>query len=272
MNNIVVGFDFSPGSAKAVDLAIDIANRWQEDIRLVYVVNDASQDISAQRQEIEERIGKVQHLLKGIKLEYVVRAGKVHLELAAQAREDEASLVIVGTHGMSGFRHNWIGKNTYQTITESEAPVLSVREDFNFSKDLEHIVLPLDSTSATRQKAPLAARFAKTFGATVHILGLYTSDNKDVRRLVDGYVEQVDKFLTKHGIAHEVEYAEARKNLTISTLEYADKINADLIVIMTEQEEALGSWFVGTYAQQMLTLSKRPILSMRPEEFGSVAR
>jgi nucleotide-binding universal stress UspA family protein len=37
MNKVVVGFDFSSGSANAVDLAIDIANRWQSDIRLVYV-------------------------------------------------------------------------------------------------------------------------------------------------------------------------------------------------------------------------------------------
>lgn len=37
MNNIIVGFDFSSGSANAVDLTIDIANRFQSDIRLVYV-------------------------------------------------------------------------------------------------------------------------------------------------------------------------------------------------------------------------------------------
>ena len=37
MNRVVVGFDFSSGSAYAVDLAIDIANRWESDIRLVYV-------------------------------------------------------------------------------------------------------------------------------------------------------------------------------------------------------------------------------------------
>ena len=37
MNRVVVGFDFSSGSAYAVDLAINIANRWKSDIRLVYV-------------------------------------------------------------------------------------------------------------------------------------------------------------------------------------------------------------------------------------------
>ena len=42
MNNIIVGFDFSTGSANAVDLTIDIANKWKSDIRLVYVKKEAT--------------------------------------------------------------------------------------------------------------------------------------------------------------------------------------------------------------------------------------
>ncbi|MBQ9587908.1 MAG: universal stress protein [Bacteroidales bacterium] len=271
MNNIIVGFDFSSGSANAVDLTIDIANRWHSDIRLVYV-KSANDDEAAIRAEIERRNAGVAHLLKGIKLEYVIREGKVSEQLARQALEDQALMVVVGTHGMSGFETNWIGKNTYKTITDSPVPVLSVREDFNFHKDLENIVIPLDSTTDTRQKVPFATRVAKTFGSTVHLLGLYTSESKDIRSLVNGYVEQVEKYLDKYEVEHKTEYVDASKNLTVTTLEYADKVNADLIVIMTEQEKALTSWLIGNYAQQMLHLSKHPILSIRPEEIGTQSR
>lgn len=271
MNNIIVGFDFSTGSANAVDLAIDIANRWQTDLRLVYVKKDG-EDEAPIRSEIERRIEGVRPLFKGIQMEYVLREGKVAEQLAEQATEDQALMVIVGTHGMSGFETNWIGKNTYRTITESPVPVLSIREDFNFHKDLERIVVPLDSTTETRQKVPFAARVAKTFGATIHLLGLYTSESKDIRILVNGYVDQVEKYLDKYEVKHETTFVEAEKNLTVSTLEYADQINADLIVIMTEQEKALTSWLIGNYAQQMLHLSKHPILSMRPEQIGSQSR
>lgn len=271
MNNIIVGFDFSSGSANAVDLTIDIANRWQSDIRLVYV-KEKEEDEAPIRAEIERRNEGVAHLLKGIKLEYVIREGKVAEQLSLQATEDQALMVVVGTNGMSGFETNWIGKNTYRTITDCPVPVLSVREDFNFKKDLERIVVPLDSTTETRQKVPFAARMAKTFGAEIHLLGLYTSDSKDIRVLVDGYVEQVEHFLDKFDVRHVTEFINAHKNLTVSTLEYADKVNADLIVIMTEQEKALTSWLLGNYAQQMLHLSKHPILSIRPEQIGSQSR
>ena len=271
MNKIIVGFDFSTGSANAVDLTIDIANKWQSDIRLVYVKKDG-EDETPIREEIERRNAGVANLLKGIKLEYVIRDGKVSEQLALQAKEDDALMIVVGTHGMSGFETNWIGKNTYRTITESPVPVLSVREDFDFRKDLENIVIPLDSTTETRQKVPFATRMAKTFGSTIHLLGLYTSDSKDIKGLVNGYVEQVEKYLDKYEVKHKTEYVDAKKNLTVTTLEYADQINADLIVIMTEQEKALTSWLIGNYAQQILHLSKHPILSIRPEQIGSQSR
>ncbi len=271
MNNIIVGFDFSTGSANAVDLTIDIANRWQVDVRLVYV-KEKNEDEDPIRSEIERRNAGVAHLLNGIKLEYVIRSGKVYEELVAQAIEDQALMIVVGTNGMSGFETNWIGKNTYRTITESPVPVLSVREDFNFKKDLERIIIPLDSTTETRQKVPFAARMAKTFGSEIHLLGLYTSDSKDIKNLVNGYVDQVEKFLDKYEVEHVTKFVDARKNLTVTTLEYADSVNADLIVIMTEQEKALTSWLIGNYAQQMLHLSKHPILSIRPEQIGSQSR
>ncbi len=271
MNNVIVGFDFSTGSANAVDLAIDIANRWHSDIRLVYV-KEKDEDETPIRAEIERRNAGVAHLLKGIKLEYVIREGKVHEELCKQAEEDDALMIVVGTNGMSGYEKNWIGKNTYRTITEAKVPVLSVREGFNFNKALERIVVPIDSTSETRQKVPFAARMAKTFGSTIHVLGLYTSDSKDIQYLVNGYVDQVRKYLEKYDVAHKVDIIDAHKNLTVSTLEYADQIQADLIVIMTEQEKNLSSWLIGNYAQQMLHLSTHPILSLQPEQIGSQSR
>ena len=133
MSKVIVGFDFSKGSAYAVDLAIDVANKFQQDLCLVYV-KEKDQDEGPIREEIERRNAGVAHLLNGIKMDYVIREGKVSRELCEQAREDNAFLIVVGTHGMSGFEKNWIGRNTYRTIAEAPAPVLTIREDFNIHK------------------------------------------------------------------------------------------------------------------------------------------
>ena len=263
MNRVVVGFDFSSGSAYAVDLSIDIANRWQSDIRLVYV-KEKKEDEGPIRAEIEQRIAGVAHLLHNIKMEYVIRQGSPADELTAQAREDNASLLIVGTHGMSGMKTNMLGRNSYKTIEQSAVPVLIVREDFNFNKNLETIVVPIDNSEDTRQKVADAALFAKHFDSTIHLLGLYTSTVPDIRNLVNSYVKMVERYLDKNEIKYKTVLRDAEKNVTTATLKYADEVKADMIAIMTEQEKTFNSLILGNYAQQMINQSKIPVLTVRP--------
>ncbi len=263
MNKVVVGFDFSSGSAYAVDLAINIANRTKSDIRLVYV-KEKKEDETPIRAEIEQRNAGVAHLLEGIRLEYVIREGNPAEQLAAQAKEDNALLVVVGTHGMSGMKRSMLGRNSYRTIELSPSPVLIIREDFNFNKALENIVVPIDSSDDTRQKVAEAAMFARTFGSKIHLLGLYTSSIEDIRRTVNNYVKMVERHLESQNIDFETKYLEVEKNVTVTTLEYAESVHADMIAIMTEQERQLNSLFLGTYAQQMITESKIPVLTVRP--------
>lgn len=264
MNRVVVGFDFSSGSARAVDLAIDIANRFESNLRLVYV-KEKKEDEGPIRAEIEQRIAAVEPLLHGIKMEYVIREGNPPDELAAQAEADNAVLLVVGTHGMSGQKTNVLGRNTYRTIEISPAPVLIVREDFNFDKALDTIVLPIDSSDDTRQKVAEAVMFARSFGSTIHLVGLYTSQTPDIRRIVTGYMKMVQKHLVQNEIHYITKTLDVEKNVTATTLDYANSVGADMIAIMTEQEKNLSSLILGTYAQQMLTQSKIPVLTVRPK-------
>ncbi|MGX8713915.1 MAG: universal stress protein [bacterium] len=265
MSKVVVGFDFSSGSAYAVDLAIDIANRWQNDIRLVYV-KEKKEDEAPIRAEIERRNAGVAHLLKGIKLEYVLRSGNPSEQLAKQAEEDNASLLIVGTHGMSGIKKGILGRNTFRTVELSPVPVLMVREDFNFNKALETIIVPIDSSDDTRQKAGQAATFAKTFGSTIHLLGLYTTTSPSIRKVVNTYIGMVQRHFDKVGVNYVTKFLEVKGNVTTDTIEYAESVNADMIAIMTEQESSLSSLIMGNFAQQMLTQSKIPVLTVRPKK------
>lgn len=264
MNKIVVGFDFSSGSAYAVDLAIDIANRWKNDIRLVYV-KEKKEDEAPIRAEIERRNAGVAHLLKGIKLEYVLRQGNPAEELAKQATEDEANLLIVGTHGMSGMKKGLLGKNSYRTVELSPAPVLLIREDFNFNKALETIVVPIDSSDDTRQKAAHAATFAKSFGSTIHLLGLYTTSAPSIRQVVNNYINMVKRYFDNNNIQYVTKFLDVKDNVTVDTLAYAETVNADMIAIMTEQESTFSNLLMGSFAQQMITQSRIPVLTVRPK-------
>lgn len=272
MEEIIVGIDFSRGSECAIELGIDIANRMKHDIKLVYVIPETTDDDSSKEDtenKIKALISKYSPLLLKTKMDYTVGSGKVSQELATMAKADNATMVIVGTHGTSGYEKDWIGRNAYKTIEDTECPVITVRENFNFNKDLERIVVPIDSSMETRQKVPMAAKMAKLFNSKIHILGLYTSES--IMPMVNKYVEQVEKFLQKYNIEYCTDKMGC-ENITDATLEYAYNINADLIVIMTEQEKRFSNIMLGSYAQQMIHRSMIPIMTIHPEDINSAAR
>ncbi|MGI6320516.1 MAG: hypothetical protein ACOXZK_06060, partial [Bacteroidales bacterium] len=66
------------------------------------------------------------------------------------------------------------------------------------------IVVPIDNLQDTRQKLPVAVKFAKLFAAKIHILGLYTSSNVEFRNIVNAYVFSVEKYLKEKSIRFQV--------------------------------------------------------------------
>jgi nucleotide-binding universal stress UspA family protein len=278
MKQIIVAIDFSKTSLNALAFGIHLANKAKADVQMVWVDNTTSEEVAFEGFAHEERNEKVALLkelqdqysksLKGGKLDYKTRKGKVYIEIAQQAKSTSADLIIAGTHGISGFEEFWIGSNAYRIVTHAPCPVITLRHDFNVA-DICKIVIPIDSSQETRQKIPVAVQVAQLFNSEIHILSLYSTTLKSMHKRVDNYA------------GHVVEYCEERKiksvsvkkesdNITRTTIDYAEATGADLIAIMTEQETTTANIFLGPYAQQMVNHSTVPVLSMRAKELVSI--
>lgn len=204
-------------------------------------------------------------LLNGV-IDYKIRKGKVHLEVANQAKYNDASLVIAGTHGVTGFEEFWIGSNAYRIVTYAPCPVITVRANYEAKPTISKIVVPIDSTLETRQKIPFSAKMAKLFGAEIHILSLYSTTIKAVRYKVDNYAKQVAKYLDEENVPY-IFRTEDAENITNATIQYSTEVDADMIAIMTEQETTTSNLFLGAYAQQMVNHSPIPVLSIHAREY-----
>ncbi len=275
MKKILVAVDFSECSINALEHGITIANKADAGIEMMFVVKpDSSKDLFTEgaqtlsamvKDKFDELVEKYQKKLGKNTLTYLVKQGKVYQEIVTEADKKEVFLVIAGTHGSSGFEEFWMGSNANRIVSALRKPVITIRGGVSIKRDLEKIILPLDSTPETRQKVPFTAYMAKIFNAEVHILRVYTSNVTAVIRKVDSYAEQVVKHLEEENIHYVLEAVHA-DNLTDSTIEYALKVNANLISIMTEQETTTRNLLLGPYAQQMVNHSPIPVLSMHPKE------
>lgn len=272
---IVVGIDFSDCSINALDHAIDIANRAQADVMMVWVNRpetgkeifkvDPGQIINEASKRFEDLKQSRQGGLSGGKISYQIRKGKVYKEIVQAADEVDAFLIVVGTHGASGFEEFWIGSNANRIVSAADRPIITIRGGIDMNIPISRIVMPIDSTVESRQKVPFTTLLAKYYKAEIHVLTLFSSPLQELRDVVREYVNQVKLYLTENQIKHTVVELEA-DNLTDVTIDYAIKIDANLISIMDEQETTTANIWLGPYAQQMVNHSPIPVLCIHAKD------
>ncbi|MEI6061675.1 MAG: universal stress protein [Bacteroidota bacterium] len=281
MANIIAAIDFSDCSINALEHAVSIAAHGTLDVHMIWVNNpsvtkttiysDLSADLIDEiRTQFAKLIEKYSPRLPDSTIDFVIREGKVYREIIDEAKEMESLSILMGTHGSSGFEQFWIGSNANKLISVACCPVITIRAGIDVKHELKCILMPVDSTLDTRQKVPFTAYLARLFDAEVYVLSIYASQYKSIRKRVDEYTDQVCEYLEDEGIKFHRDSLSS-DNLTTGTIEYAKRVKANLISIMTEQETSPFNLLIGPYAQQMVNNSPIPVLSINPFETMQVS-
>lgn len=276
MKNIVVAFDFSKNSIHALEYAILYANVLESKISLLWVDNSVSDESVFQTIDKELRIEKkilLDNLVKELetkikrgKIKVVLRKGKVYQEIKKLAMKNDADFIFAGTHGVSGYEQYWIGSNTNRIVTSAPCPVVTIRNDYNFKNDINDILMPIDSSMETKQKLPFVAELAKRFNARIHLLQIYNTPLKVIRRRIDSIAKEAVECLDKEKVEY-LQHSIEGSNIVSTILNYTDKNKIDLISIMTDQGTTTANKFLGPYAHQLINNSLIPIISLRAKEF-----
>jgi nucleotide-binding universal stress UspA family protein len=174
----------------------------------------------------------------------------------------------MGSNGASGLGQI-IGSNSSRTIMHSKVPVIVVKsgQTSNVYKD---IVFPVDLTLESRQKVKWAIHLAKAYNSTIHLFSFSTNDEL-LDAKIQGGLHQIEAILTEKGIKYTTHIKnKLAGNFADETINYAESINADLLLIMTQSEDKdLSEMVFGTYAQQIVNTSARiPVMCVNPNKVG----
>lgn len=276
-SKIIVGIDFSECSLNALAHAVNIAEK--SDLRVVMIwVNKFSEEkvlnhsndllLSGAKMHFEKLIEKYKPVI-GDRISYVIKEGNVYESINELCRELQPLLVVIGTHGISGFSEKWLGSNAYRMSLMLDVPVIIIRNNIDETKPLTNILLPIDSTVETRQKLPLTAKLASYFDATIHVLAVHTSTLDDIIARVKNYAKQVVEYLDDRKIKYEYDELYSR-NIVEDIIEYTDRKDINLLSIMDEQETTFKNVFDGSYTLQLVTKSKCPVLVSHMKNVFSV--
>jgi len=268
IKKLLIPVDLSENSLLALEHGTFMAKLYKADVILTHVVVKSGV-FGKKENTLDPETEKRLHMLaddirikNGCKVDISIKYGKISKKVVEAATEHGADVIVLGTHGVSGVEEFFMGSNAFRVITEAECPVLSV-QTHSQKIGFTNILCPIDNSAPSRQKLSYAAELAKHYNSKIHLLGILTVEENALTAKFNKIFDQMEEYLTKRDIkfTSELVYGE---NIATTTLKYGEKINADLIVIMTEQEDNLTGIFLGPYAQQVVNHSKIPVMSIKP--------
>ncbi|MBI2269874.1 MAG: universal stress protein [Bacteroidetes bacterium] len=101
--------------------------------------------------------------------ECIVREGSAGNQIYKEAEESHADFIIVGTHGVSGFRETFLGSHSWDVIRKARVPVFAIPKDALFT-GIKNIVFGTTYRKGEFSILDFLIHFAKQFDAKLTLL------------------------------------------------------------------------------------------------------
>jgi nucleotide-binding universal stress UspA family protein len=254
---ILIPIDFTKQSLSAVRQSYNLAKYTHSKLVLLHVYDKNGEESF----EALTKLTKQTEQESGVPTEFMNVKGDIYDETDRIAEELNATLIIAGLESHMRFR-NIIGPSASKLIRKAPCPVITIRGE-DHRDGCENILLPIDLSPETREKVDVSIQFAKYFGASVRILGVFNEADSDYENKLLAYSHQVKQFIKSKGISCTNKTIPC-KDVAETVVEYANKIESDLIMIMNKPALSVGEFFSGTDAQKIVDMSNIPVMTIQP--------
>ena len=198
----------------------------------------------------------------GVTVETIIKDGNVYDAITQVADEIKPLFIVMGLVSRFTLK-TIIGKNVFRLVRESNYPVITIKGKFHRS-GCKNILLPLDLSKESRQKVGKAIDLAKMFGANIRVVSILTTTDEIFENKLITYGNQAWKLIKEQGVASSIKTLRG-KNIPKMVIDYAHEVEADLIMIMSEDHETFVQVLLGTNAQHIINKCDIPVLSLRPK-------
>ena len=237
---ILVPTDFSEAANTAINHAATVAKQAGDEVRLVHIVNkDTKSKLKKAGESLDDLNAKMKSQVEeiantyGVKSDYHLREGSIFSAIGEVAEEIGARLLVMGTHGVVGMQHI-TGAWAVKVITSSPVPTIIVQKKTIGNDGYKTIVFPIDSSKETKQKVIHSISMAKHFGSEIHLFASHETDEFLINAR-NNNIAWAENMFKKNGVDYKVAHADG--NHAKQTIKYASKVNADLIVILSDDGE-----------------------------------
>lgn len=284
----------------ALSVAVKLAQRFGADLHLVRVLSaplviemvprPPVLEITEQtlRDERRARLHKLEALgnellaVGDIQITTALKDGPIAPTLRDYAQESNVDLIVMSSHSRGGLKRVTLGSVTDFLIRNTHIPVLVVKPPAAFigaapEETLARIVVPLDGSAMAEQILPEVAALALGLNATVHLLHVLTTQTYSQEQIIepgfplletaiagaDAYLSGPAGYLAKEGVKANKEVI-LGESVATAILDYAARIEANLIAIATRGSGGMTRFVFGTVSDEVTRKSPTSLLVFHP--------
>ena len=197
-------------------------------------------------------------------------------EVVKECENRAVHLIVMSSHGQSGWVESFLGSNTEKILRLSNVPVLVVRTEHESRAGGNRILIPLDGSKRAENALTQAIELAPGGSARITLIGVSVvfqghAFEGDMRTTVEPDLKKINEYLEKHSEwlanqGYNVDIVVRRGNPAEEILQFSEENDTDLILMTTQGRTGLASWLYGSVAERVLRKSKCSVLVLKDQQ------
>ncbi|MCA9790756.1 MAG: universal stress protein [Candidatus Eremiobacteraeota bacterium] len=260
---VMIPLDGSMTAERAVGPALELARQRGGSVVFVQVFPVGLEPPESAREYLGVRVESAR--ATGLEASSETLTGEPFRVIVERAAE--ADVLVMSSHGRSGFNRLLLGSVTEKVVRLAPCPVLVVRSNQVHLDQLGRILVPLDGSKLSREALPEAARLAKATGATLVLarvvepmpidpLFVTIPDREEEGRAVENYLSKLAAELDP---SIPVELLHEFGSPARVLVEMVELRNIDLVVMTTHGRTGFDRFVCGSVAENMLRVCHTPV-------------
>lgn len=280
MKKILVPTDFSEHAEYALKVAAQIARKNNGEIYLLHLLelpNHIADDgigesnavggsagipeVMFFMKKVRERFEEVVNApyLEGIKIVEAIQFEKAFDGIMKHSKDHGIDLIVMGSHGASGFREMFIGSNTEKVVRTSSVPVLVIKKDEGEFTP-QKFVFASDFSNEIKEPFAKVVEFANTFDMELDLVYINTPNDFKSTHAAEKLMQE---FAAGFNINNLDTYIYNDVNVEKGILHFANSINADMIGMCTHGRQGLAHFFNGSISEDLVNHAVRPVVTFK---------
>jgi nucleotide-binding universal stress UspA family protein len=274
MKTVLVATDFSENAKVALQLAREIAIRYQAKLLLVNAfhppVIDPNMpiDISVMMSQEAEKVAQEQLALivkeyqqTGVNCEGIVRVGAAADVLLDEIKTQKPILTLMGRTGTGGWLDKLFGSVAATVIAQTDSPILVIPPNVE-KLEINQILYATELEHVEEDALDFVFDFAEYLGAKVTLLKVKEDFQVDVFS-DEAFIEAIGQRYA--GKPYTLKTIEAT-SVTSGLQHYADEHDADLLVMATRKRDWLAKLINPSISKEMVLSTHTPLLVCHIED------